>query len=75
MAGFKPLGEIAGMRVKAKHSVPKKSGKTEYLEFSIDAVTGAKMGKHLKAGAWRQSRTLAYPGTVKVMFIRPVRKA
>lgn len=69
---WKPLGSIAGMRVRVKHTPPKKSGQVEYLEFNIDQ-SSTKMGQHLKAGDWRQVRTLAYPGTVKVMFTRPTR--
>lgn len=72
MAGaWKDLGNEAGMRVRVKHSPPKKTGKIEYLEFNIDRPQ-TRMGQHLKAGAWRQMRVLAYPGTVKVTFTRRI---
>jgi hypothetical protein len=73
MAGnWKFLGDKAGMRVRVKHSLPKKTGLIEYLQFNIDQMqTG--MGQHLEPGAWRQIRVLAYPGTVKVTFTRPAR--
>ncbi len=67
---WKHLGDEAGMRVRAKHSLPKKTGQVEYLQFNIDQPQ-TKMGQHLKPGAWRQMRVLAYPGTVKIMFTRP----
>jgi len=72
MAGtWKDLGNEAGMRVRVKHGLPKKTGQVEYLQFNIDQPQ-AHMGQHLKAGAWRQMRVLAYPGTVKVTFTRPI---
>jgi hypothetical protein len=72
MAGnWKDLGIEAGMRVRVKHTVPTKTGRTEYLQFNIDQPQ-TRMGQHLKVGAWRQMRVLAYPGTVKVTFTRPM---
>jgi hypothetical protein len=71
MAGnWKHLGDEVGMRVRVRHSPPKKTGLVEYLEFNIGQPQ-TRMGQHLKAGSWRLMRVLAYPGTVKVTFTRP----